>query len=99
MPRGGVTSILPVHACGAGGVSKPMEGGRDGGVLLRGYRPYISFMWSIRSMGQSWDTVSDAGMHVHAGLPSLCVHGHWVRFHCSMSPVLIWKLTPHSVLC
>ena len=28
---------------------------------------------------------------------ALCVHGHWVRFHSSMSHVLIGKLAPHFV--
>ena len=76
-----------------------MDGGRDGGVPLRGYGLYVSFMWSIHSAGQSWDTVSGAGRHVHAGSPSLCVHRCWVIFHCSMSHVLIQKLAPHSMLC
>ena len=80
-----------------------MDGGRDGGVPLRGYGPYVSFTWSIHSAGQSWDAVSSAGRHVRAGSPSLCVHDAlawcWVRFHHSMSYVLIWKLTLHSMPC
>ena len=96
IPRGYPCHSLPVRA---GGVSRPVDGGRGGGVPLRGYGPYILFMWSIHSVGQSWYVVSSAGGHAHVGSPSLCMRGHRVRFHSSMSHVLIQKLAPHFVWC
>ena len=82
-----------------GRVSWPMDRGRGGGMPLRGYGPYSLFMWSIHGAGQSWDVVRSAGERVCVGSPSLCMHGCWVRFHCSMSHVLIQKLTLHSMPC
>ena len=66
---------------------------------LRGYGPYVLFMWSVHSVDQSWDAVSGTGRHMCSGSPSLWMHRCWVKFHCSMSYVLIWKLALHSMPC
>ena len=90
MPGGGV-HVNFACACG----------GRHGGVPLRGCRPYVLFMWSIHSAGQSWDAVSGMDGHddVSAGSLSLCVHGHWVRFHCHCPHVPCLDLEARSVFC
>ena len=72
-----------------GGVSRPVDRGRDGGMLLRGYGLYISFTWSIHSAGQSWDMVSSAG----PGRACVC------RLTQSLHAWVLGEISPQHVPC
>jgi len=93
--RGGLTSISPVR-CGRGGGERARGRGEGWGVPLRATGHTSHSHRSIHSVGQSWDPGQRRGRACACGLTQSLRVQAWVRFHCSMSHVLIQKLTPHS---